>query len=124
MRIITKSVSVTTTGDPASATGSSTLPGMTGFLLDVYLDYNASAPGATTDVTVAYTTRGGNLLAVSNTATDALVAPRQKLVDNTNTAISNSDALFPLNQALTVTVAQSNALTACLVATFRILILG
>jgi len=113
---------VTTTGSAGSATGSNTLAGLRGYLLDVYLDYHGDAPGNTTDVTIAYTTRGGNILAVSNSATDALIAPRQKLVDNANSAISNSHAMFPLDQSLTVSVAQSDALTACVTATFRILI--
>jgi len=123
MRIIKRSVAVTTVGSAGAALGSGTIDGMMGQLLDVYLDFHADAPGGTTDTTIAYTTRGGNILAVSNSATDALIAPRQKLVDNANAAISDSHALFPMNQGLTVSVAQSDALTACVTAHFRILIL-
>ena len=123
MRIITKSVAVTTTGNAGVAAGSGTLSGMAGFLLDVSLDYHADAPGATTDVTIAYTTQGGNVLAVADTATDILLAPRQKLVDNANAAITDSHALFPLNQALTISLAGSNALAPAVTVYFRILIL-
>lgn len=61
----------------------------------------------------------GNVLAVTNSASDALIAPRQKLVDNTNTAITNSHDRFPLSGKLTFAIAQGDALTAALVATIR-----
>lgn len=90
---------------------------MNGFLLVVYLDFHASAP-ATTDTTIAYAERGGNVLAVSNSATDAVFAPRQGLVDNTNTAITGGNAPFPLAGRLTVSLAQCDALTDAVTAWF------
>jgi len=111
MRIITRSLAVTTAGDDAAAVGSGEMDGVRGFLLDVWLDYHADAP-ATTDVTLAYTTRGGSIAAVTNNATDILIAPRQTpAVD-----------LYPIDQGLTLSVAGSNALTACVTAWFRILL--
>ena len=112
MRIITKSVAVTTSGSDGSATGSGTLDGTTGFLLDVWLDYHADAP-VTTDVTIAYTTRGGSIAVISNNKTDMLIAPRQ------NPA---GESKYPVDQALTVSVAGANTLTACVTAWFRILL--
>ena len=119
MAIVTERVAVTTVGEDASATGSTTSNAMQGYLLDIYLDFHADAPAETTDVTVAFATRGGNVLAVTNSATDALIAPRQKPVDNANSAITNAHDRFALNDALTVTVAQSDALTDCVVAYIR-----
>lgn len=116
-----KQVYVTTTGSAGSATGSGQATNMIGFLLDVHLDYHASAPN-TTDVTIAYATLGGNILAVANSNTDALIAPRQGIVDNANAAISGGNTLFPLDgQPLSVAVAGCDALTGALVATFRYL---
>ena len=118
--ICTVKVKVTTTGDDAAAVGSPQTEALHGFLLDVFLDYHASAPN-TTDVTLAYTERGGNILAVANNATDGLYAPRQKPVDNANSAITNAHDRFPLNQPLTISVAGSDALTACVTAHIRYL---
>jgi hypothetical protein len=115
-KLTTAVVSVTTTGGDGSATGSGATGGINGWLESIYLDFNASAPAGTTDTTVAYTTRGGNILVVTNSATDALFAPRIKPVDNANAAITNAHGRFAINDTITVSVAQSNALTACVVA--------
>jgi len=112
MRIVTRSLAVTTTGSDAAAVGSANLDGTTGFLLDVWIDYASTAP-ATTDVTIAYVTRGGTIATVTNNATDILIAPRQ------NPA---ADAKYPINQAITVSVAGANALDPCVTAWFRILL--
>ena len=118
--IETKQVAVTTTGNDASATGNGNTGGLHGFLLDVYLDYHASAP-ASTDVTVSYLTQGGNILVVTDNKTDGLYTPRVEPVDNTNTVITNAHDRFPLDQAVKVAVAGSNALTACVTAYIRYL---
>ena len=113
--IVTQKVAVTTTGTDGAATGSGNSLAINGWLQDVYLDYHTSAP-ATTDVTIAYKQRGGNLLVVTDSKTDGLYAPRVKPVDNANGAITNAHARFAVNQALTVSVAGSNALTGCVTA--------
>lgn len=117
MRIETTEIAVTTTGVAGSATGSATSRVLNGKLLDIRLDYDATAP-ATTDVTIAYE-EGGNILAVSNSATDALIAPRQKPVDNANAAITNAFSEFPLAGQIVVSVAQSNALSPAVTVTLR-----
>ena len=84
------------------------------------LDYHASAP-ATTDVTIAFSTRGGNVLAVSNNATDALYHPRAKPVDNANTAITNAHDKFAISDTLTISLAESDALTGAVTAYIHVL---
>ena len=113
-------INVTTTGTAGAATGSTTSGLIQGAILDVYLNFHASAP-ATTDTTIALASPGGNVLVVSNSATDALIAPRAKCVDNANAAITNSFDYFYVNGSLTVSLAQSDALTDALVATVRVL---
>lgn len=117
--ICTEVVKVTTTGEAGSATGSANSGVIQGKIIDVYLDFHASAPGATTDTTIAYADRGGNILAVANSATDALIAPRQSLVTNANAAITNSHDRFAVNGKLSVSVAGCDALTDAVTAYIR-----
>jgi len=117
--IQTVRIPVTTTGTAGAAVGSTTSETLIGFLLDVYLDFHATAP-ATTDTTIAYP-QGGNILVVTSSATDVRLAPRQKLVDNANAAITNSNDRFPLNGPITVSVAECDALTDAVVAYVRVL---
>jgi len=119
MEICEETVTVTTTGEDASATGSASSAAMMGFLLDIDLDYHASAPN-TTDVVVS-DKNGNTILTVSNASTDVLVAPRVKPVDSANAAITDAHAPVPLNGALTFALAGCDALTGALVATIRYL---
>lgn len=119
-RVVTEVVKVTTTGENGSAAGSAISGVLNGLLLDIYLDFHASAP-ATTDTTVSYTDRGGNIVVVTSSATDVLLAPRVKPVDNANSAIANAHDKFALDGRLTVTLAQANALTDCVTAYIRYL---
>lgn len=107
----TVSTTVTTTGSAGSATGSATLALPAGWIEWVYLDFSGSAP-ATTDTTIAYadTPPGGNILVVSNSATDALKFPRAGCVDNANSAITNSFTRFPAGEPVTISLAQCDAL--------------
>ena len=121
LEICEEKVSVTTVGDPGAATGYSVSAVMHGLLLDVYLNYHASAPGSTTDVTITHNVSGATILAVANNATDGLHVPSTPVVDSANSAITGAAAHVVLNQAVRVTVAESNALTGAVVATFRYL---
>ena len=119
MEISSETIEIKTVGVDAAAIGSGKTPAMMGFLLDIELDFHASAP-ATTDVTI--TDENGNaILTVTDSNTDAVIAPRQKLVDNANAAITNSFERFPLNGQLSFAVAGCNALDPALTAKVRYL---
>lgn len=115
----TTSISVTTTGGAGVATGSGTSSVLlTGELLDVYIDYHASCP-ATADVTISEAVFG-NVLVRSNSATDGRFAPRMPIHDAAAAVITNGWDRYPLvNSLITVSVAQADALTACVVVTIR-----
>ena len=123
-RIRTFTITVTTTGAGGAATGSSaTTEYIEGYLEDLYINYHASAPG-TTDIIVKQTDRTENLYAKTNSATDVHVAPRMKAVDNAAAAITDSHARFPINGTITVSLAESDALTGAVVVTARVNIIG
>lgn len=108
-------ISVDTAGGDGVAAGSSTSAHLTGYLESVYLDYHASAP-ATTDVTITFATRGGTIMAVANNATDGYYAPQNLVADAAGADVAGVYTKILLNQPITVTVAQANALTACVTA--------
>ena len=114
--IACQSIAITTTGSAGSATGSGASIPIMGFLLDVYIDYHASAP-ATTDVSLSIPTFG-NVLVRSNSATDGWFAPRKQVCDPAAADAGLYD-LIPINSAITVSVAQADALTDCVVVTIR-----
>jgi hypothetical protein len=114
--IAIEKVYITTVGGAGAAVGSGTTNPINGFLLDVFLDYNAAAP-ATTDVTISDPTFG-NILVKSNNATDVWLAPRKDTVDAAAAATGMYD-LVPLKDPLTIAVAQCDALTNALIATVR-----
>lgn len=116
MTIKQEVVAVTTTGSAGSATGSADTGLIHGHILAIHLNFHASAP-ATTDTTVAYKGGQGNIVVVTSSATDVLVHPRAKPVDLANTAITNAHTPFPCSQALTVSLAQCDALTDAVTAT-------
>ena len=111
-------IPVTTTGSAGSATGTGvTSYPIVGVILGVNLNFHASAP-ATTDTTIRTSAAPTyNILAVTNSATDAFIQPAGKPVDNANTAITNAHAPIPVADLVTVSVAQSDALTNAVVAT-------
>jgi len=114
--IAVERVAITTAGAAGSAVGSGSTVPIHGYLLDVYLDYNAACP-ATADVTIADSVFG-NALVVSNNNTDGWYAPRKATCDPAAAATGLYD-LIPLNGALAISVAQADALTACVVAYIR-----
>jgi hypothetical protein len=120
MEIVTYKVAVTTTGSAGSATGSGTSDLIQGYLLDVYFDFHGSAP-ATSDVTLAYATRGGNILVASNGNTDTLFQPLKQASDSAGAAIAGVYNPYVLDDKVTVSVAQSDALTNAVVAYIRAL---
>jgi hypothetical protein len=114
--IAVEKVYITTVGGAGAAVGSGTSIPIMGFLLDVFLDYHASCP-ATADVTISDAVFG-NLVVKSNNATDCWLAPRKQTCDVAAADTGIYD-LIPLSGALTISVAQADALTNCVVATVR-----
>jgi hypothetical protein len=109
-------IPITTTGGAGAATGSGTTIPITGFLLDVYLDYHASCPN-TADVTISDAIFG-NLVVKSNNATDVWLSPRKQTCDPAAVDTGLYD-LIPLKGELTISVAQADALADCVVAYVR-----
>lgn len=114
--IAIQTINITTTGGAGAATGSGTTVPINGFLLDVYIDYNAAAP-ATTDVTISDPVFGA-IVVKSDNNTDVKLAPREGTVDAVAAATGLYD-LIPINSALTVSVAQADAITNCVTVTIR-----
>lgn len=113
-------IPVTTTGSAGSASGnqSSAVPGgIRGAIMSIYLDYHASAPGATTDVTITEVGDANRtLLTRTNTATDGEFPVRISEVGSTGTAGSGVTPYFIAGAQINVAVAQSDALTNAVVA--------
>jgi len=105
-------VALTTTGSAGSAVGTGASALIQGFILDVYIDYHTSCP-ATADLTIAYTTRGGNILVVSDNKTDGLYHPRAAPVDNAGAEIDGAHDWFAITDTLAISIAQADALTDC-----------
>ena len=114
----THQVGVTTAGSAASATGTAYFYGARGVLARLSGNWHASAPGATSDVTIVETWAGGSrtLYTKSNAVTDFDFVPQVAAADNTGTAIAGAYGMIILNGGtITVTVSQSDALTDCLI---------
>lgn len=117
MSLVTTSVSITTTGSAGSATGSGTLATPAGYLEWVHYDYHASAP-ATTDVTIAHTAPvTGSIVVRTDSATDGFLYPSGAPVVTAGTAVTNGHVPVAILGPLSVSVAQSDALTGAVVVT-------
>jgi len=114
--IFSQEVSINTVGEAGVAAGSGYVTGISGFLLDVYLNYHASCPN-TADVTITDPVFG-TVIVNANSKTDVWLMPRKQTVDQA-AANTGMYELIPINDTLTISVAQADALTACLVATIR-----
>lgn len=113
---------VTTTGSAGSAAGDATSATISGVLLNVYLKFHASAPGATTDVTITEVGGAGRtLLTLTNTATSGNFPIRIPEVGVTGTALTGTTPFYLPGTAIKVAVAQCDALTEAVVAFFDIL---
>jgi len=111
MGIATETIKVTTTGSAASATGSTTTgTALVGWVQDIYIDYHASAPD-TTDVTISFANRGGNILVVSNNKTDGRYPVRDTPIFSDGTAMTDALVEVCLGDQITVAVAGCDALT-------------
>lgn len=119
--IITKTCTITTTGTAGNATGSGTIAGVNGFLLDIYLNFHASAPN-TTDTTIAYDEPDlGNVLVVANSATDGRYYPRAQACDAAGAPLAGVYEHLPISGGLSIAVAGCDALAGAVVVTVRYL---
>ena len=125
MSLITKELSVTTTGSAGSALGSSSVAVPLSELVAVHIDYHASAPAGTTDLTISTpapspgTAVALTILTLTNTVTDGWFYPRVQDHDNVGAAITGSYSEPPVHGgSLLVSIAQSDALTNAAVVTF------
>jgi hypothetical protein len=104
-----KTLEIAAVGAPGSASGSAEfglyLPAK---LEAVEVDYAATAP-ATTDLTISC--EGRTILTLSNSASDRVVYPRVPVQDMTGADIAGPFVLPTLRGRVTVTLAQSNALS-------------
>ena len=112
-------VAVTTVGGDGVATGTGvTEVVIKGRIVRVDVNFHASAPGGTTDLTLAQTNedQAANIVSLTDTATNVTIYPTVQLTDNggTGRTLEGSEPLvdyYPVSDTLTATVAQSNALT-------------
>ena len=111
---------ITTVGSAGSATGSGTISGLRGVLARLIVNWHASAPAGTTDITIVETWDGGSrtLYAKTNAVTDVDLVPQVAASDNAGAAISGVYGFIALvGGTITVSVAQTDALTDCVIVT-------
>lgn len=112
-----ETVTVNTTGSAGSALGSASTFAEQGEILGMLINYNATAPG-TTDITISSQDGDANHIAPSiyakaNSVTDVYIVPGRFAVSNADAALTSDvtpDRMF-FGTPLSVSVAQSNALT-------------
>lgn len=104
-------------GAAAGSAGSATADAdygriVSGLLVGVYVRYNDSPPGATTDVTLktkGNSTPSYNLLVLTDAATDGLFLPRLPANDTAGGAETPVDQLIPVHDDVNVAIAGANA---------------
>ncbi len=126
--MLTETITVETTGSAGSATGDASSPRIRGLFYKIKIDYNAAAPGATTNVIITTVddndTTVDTVLTISDTATDATYSPTIPTHDNTGTA--TGDRILddiPLG-TVKVSVTDCDALAAAVVVTLHFIPLG
>lgn len=108
---------VTTTGSAGSATGTnySSKP-LNGELYAIYVDWHASAPAGTSDITITVDSDDDHpavtLYAKTNSATDVWVYPVVQSTGTDGTAVTGIYQHILISGRVKVVVAQSDALTA------------
>ncbi len=113
----TVEIRVTTVGSAGSATGTTTSPQIVGQIEGIEVDWHASAPGASSDITIEGATTGLDLYAKANAATDVQKVPGAYGVDIAATALTGdvTPQKLCIAEGIKVTVAQSDALTDCVI---------
>lgn len=113
----TKEIRVTTVGADGSATGTATSERIVGQIVGIEVDWHASAPSGTSDITIEGGTTGLDLYAKANATTDVNKVPGAYGLDLAGSALSGdvSPQKLCIAEGVKVTVAQSNALTDCVI---------
>lgn len=114
--IRTLRLNVTTTGSAGSATGSDTSDRpFFGAVRAIYVDWHASAPGATSDITVVADNDDSQpeitLYSATDSATDVWVYPVVQSTDTGGSAVAAQYQHIVIASTITATVSQSDALT-------------
>ena len=114
--------SIDTTGIAGSATGSATITGVSGLVDSIAVNYNGSAP-ATTTVTISQDFGGvtENIVAVPAGNTDLITRPRVVVQDTAAADIAQRDYFALYAQSVDIAIAASDALTAAVVVTIRVI---
>jgi hypothetical protein len=119
-RIKSKRAKITTVGANGVATGTAQITELDGELVDIYVNYHASAP-ATTVLTITQSDPvEGNILVTPASKTDKLFAPRKQACDGAGSLVASWEK-FILNGTMTIVVSLSDALTYAVEVTVRYL---
>jgi hypothetical protein len=110
-------ITVTTAGEAGAAVGSASSAPIYGELLDVKIDYSASAPN-TTDLTI--TSGDYTILSRANSATDGLFRPMVQGQDSSGSNIAGAYGRIWLSGIVTVALAECDAIAAAVVVTLRV----
>lgn len=118
MAVRTEKIIVTTTGADGSATGTaySSKP-LSGELYALYVDWHASAPAGTSDITITVDSDDNHpaitIYAKTDSVTDAWVYPVVQSTGTDGVAVASVYQHILVSGRVKAAVAQSNALTAC-----------
>lgn len=113
MAVLAETVNVTTTGSAGSASGSKASASFAGEILGLWINYHASAPAGTTDITITDTISGQTLYSKTNTVTDVFIPLRIFGLGNGGSALSSdvTPQCYAIGGGITVALAQCDALT-------------
>ena len=117
-RILSKRARITTVGGNGAATGTAQITELNGELIDIYVNYHASAPGSTVLTITQSDPVEGNILVCPAGNADKLFAPRKQACDGAGSLVASWEK-FILNGTMTLVVTLSNALTYCVEVTVR-----
>lgn len=112
--IVAETVAVTTTGSAGSASGSgASSTNLKGEILGLWINYHASAPAGTTDITITDTISGQTLYSKANSVTDVYIPLRIFGLGNGGSALSSdvTPQTYAIGGGITVALAQCDALT-------------
>ena len=101
-------VTLTAVGSAGAATGTVTSGYLRGYIRAIYIDYTADI-STTTDITIARTSPAGNVMVITDSATDTWYYPSVQFTGATGAAVSGAYGKFPIDDVLTISAAQSTS---------------